>query len=147
MATDGTDAVSTIATVVDHHVGFHFSSISHLRFSRPPPCTSLHVHYTFSSDFIIDPYELDLHDKTFTYELHPLPDLELPVFAASPLAATLKLSVAPQAFNAGHHSFNLTLPVHTRYGRPSNLLDPDEAYEILRFPQPDAFWQCAYPGV
>ncbi|KAI0086693.1 hypothetical protein BDY19DRAFT_995699 [Irpex rosettiformis] len=139
------DAVSTIATRVDHHVGYHFFAMSHLRIDRPPQCTMLRVQYTFSSDFVIDPYELDLHESTFSYELHSRPDLELPVFAVSSVPATLKLSVSPQVFNARQDSFDLALPFHARYGRPSPLLDPDEAYEILRFPQPNAFWQCTYP--
>ena len=146
MSSDSDSAVSTIATRVDHRVGYHFSSLSHLRLNRPPQCSTLHIHYTFPSDFIVDPYELDLHKDTFTFELHPQPDLELPVFAASSSPSTLKLSVSPHAFDRGQHSFNLSLPIHARYGRLSTLLNPDEAYEILRFPQPNAFWQCAYSG-
>ncbi|KAI0693870.1 hypothetical protein BC835DRAFT_1415627 [Cytidiella melzeri] len=148
MTTDANNdgAASTISTRVEHLVGFHFSAISHLRLSRPLHCEALRLRYTFTPDFIVDPYELDLHEDAYAYELHPHPDLELPVFAASSASTVLTLLISRQTFDRGQRLLDIILPLHARYGKPSYLLNNDEAYEVLRFPQPGATWQCTSPS-
>lgn len=140
------DAASDITTTVDHRVGFHFSCISRLRTRRAAECTRLLLKYRFTSDFVVDPYELDLYDHVYTYLMHPLPDLELPVFAADDSLTDLTLVVSPVLFDAGQPSLNVTLPLHSRYGTLSHSSNPDEAYETLRFPQPSAAWECTSSG-
>lgn len=148
MATyDDEHSPSTISSTLHQRVGFHFSCISRLLLRRHSQCTALQLQYILPPDLFVDPYELDLHSEAYSYQMVPKPDLELPIFTADHQATLLHLDISSRVLNMEHGSLNVTLPLHARYGRPSYHLDPDDAYEILRFPQPVAYWLCMSPGV
>jgi hypothetical protein len=137
---------SSISTRFEPRVGFHFLSVSHLQLSHPRQCTNVQIHYTLPPDLIVDSYELNLHQETFSFELDRQPDLEQPAFAAAALEAALTVTISPSLLEGGRRTLDISIPLHARYGSSSQHADADEAYEILHFPQPHANWQCFSSG-
>lgn len=97
---------------------------------------SLHLLYTFPPDVLVDPYELENYKSSYTFNIAAVPDLELPVFAADPQNLSLFVNVVPPQESSTQVC--IELPIHLRYGRPSN----STSHEYLEIPCPFTYLIC-----
>jgi GPI mannosyltransferase 1 subunit X len=138
------DHPGNVSFSVDHNVGFHFLLNSKLVFERPSRCKTLCLDYALPPGLFADPYELELHNDAYTYEIDAMPDLERPVFAVEASNTLLHLYVNSFIGNSG--AVDISLPLHARYGYVSEGAR-EEAYAKLFLPTPHAFWQCPDLGI
>lgn len=134
-----------VSSTVDHNVGFHFALTTRLAYHTPARCHSLHVDYALPHGLFVDPYELDLRTDAYTYSLAATPDLERPLSAVEYRDTWLQLHVDPASVGQ-YGDVHLVLPLHGRYGLPSNG-PREEAYMAVSLPPPTAFWRCNHPGM
>lgn len=140
-------SVGSISSIVRPRVGFHFELDSTVKLNAPPLCADLKVRYHLPPDLFVDPYELDLRSARYSYKIHPVVDLEVPVHTAGHSYSTLELVVHTPLLDQGTRQHSVVLPLHARYGHPSLVLNPDESYEIIRVLQPIASWPCEIAGL
>lgn len=115
--------------------GFHFF-ITTKTLSKPPSnCDALHLRFVLPPSVFADPYELDLHSASFSYQTSAHPDLELPVTAVDPADTILDISATSPV---------VTVPVHARYGRLQE--SSGDAFESIRLEYPNATLFCRSPG-
>lgn len=102
---------------------------------------SLHLAYTLPPDVFVDPYELKYDISSF--ELYPMPNLELPVKIASYNTSVLTVHLDTSASKSpGSEPSTVKIPIHARYGEPSSVPTPESSYHAIRLTAPRGYWSC-----
>ncbi|TFY75635.1 hypothetical protein EWM64_g8377 [Hericium alpestre] len=111
--------------------GFHSSLTTEIIIPDQPlsESCSLHILHQFPPDIIVDPYELENCEDIFTFELAGHLNLELPVFAPDISNTTLLVNLKRRTRSPGE-AFNVTIPLHLRYGRPTICEDSQCGSEL-----------------
>ncbi|CAL1700583.1 unnamed protein product [Somion occarium] len=100
----------------------------------------LNLAYTFPPDVFVDPYELRYDFSSF--ELDPLPNLELPVKVAGHGDSTLLLHLDTSSkLKHEDRVAPVKIPVHARYGE---LVAPTSSpFRSIQLSAPRGYWVCS----
>ena len=103
---------------------------------------SLHLAYTLPPDVFVDPYELRYDISTF--DLQPMPNLELPVKIASYNTSTLtvQLETPTSSSDGSYKTPSIKIPIHARYGEPNSPRTSDSSYHTIQLTAPRGYWSC-----
>ncbi|KAL4807770.1 protein pbn1 [Aspergillus unguis] len=114
--------------------------------SRPDATCALHAYLTLPSSVFGDKYQLSTTDPLFlkSHNLAALravageTDLEAPDWSVSQWGSNWLLELAsPSETDQSPGDWNVTVPLHLRYLRPSEL-----GYQSASIPWPVVFWAC-----
>lgn len=122
---------------------------------NPPPAPAdaacaLHTYLTLPSLIFGDKYQLSTTDPLFLNSHHLAAlravfgetDLEAPDWAVGPWGSNWLFELAtPEGSEKGQEEWNVTIPLHLRYLRPSK-----SGYRTAEVPWPVVFWACTAEG-
>ncbi|OXV09812.1 hypothetical protein Egran_02425 [Elaphomyces granulatus] len=124
-------------------------SIPRSSLSRPPAphaTCALHTYLTLPSSIFVDKYQLSTTDPLFlnSHNIAALrgisgaTDLEAPDWLIPEWGSNILLELAtPQHSVSGQEDWNITIPLHLRYLKPS-----ESGYRVTSMPWPIVFWAC-----
>lgn len=136
--------MALVTTTIHPSEGYHITSTSHIvlpEFSDAAKDCHLYLHFKLPSLVFVDPHELSDRRTSYTYTHWGNRDLEKPIFAFPDEQSNLLIDVdlKSHGFEANSMEVEVAVPMHLRYGDPTNSLD---GFQTTRLDWPDTFLRC-----